>query len=151
MLQTQGKGNHTLYSYRIIHHSSSHLLPPQIPSEAKVPNPQRFQGPIAAQIHSKSKPSFSSTRSLVCHIWTIPPPPPPPRTYTARVCERGRLDLLSTPTPIRFAHVLWRLNTGDELEHHVNQADYPNDSAEDDVHGVVLEQDGAAEDVNCGT
>lgn len=70
------------------------------------------------------------------------------RTYTARVDAGGRLDLLRTPAPIRLAHILWRLNTRDELEHHVNQADYPDDRAEDDVHGVVLEQDGAAEDVN---
>lgn len=69
-------------------------------------------------------------------------------TCTARVDEGERLDLLSTPAPIRLAHILWRLNTGNELEHHVDQADYPNDRAEDDVHGVVLEQDGAAEDVD---
>ncbi len=147
MLQTQGKGNHTLYSYRIIHRPSSNLLPPQIPSEAKVPNPQRFQGPSAAQIQVPTQ--FLQYTLPLCHIWIIPPPPP--RTYTARVCERGRLDLLSTPAAIRLAHILWRLNTGDELEHHVNQADYPNDRAEDDIHSVVLEQDGAAEDVNYGT
>jgi hypothetical protein len=70
------------------------------------------------------------------------------KTCTARVDAGGRLDLLSTPAPIRLAHILWRLNTGDELEHHVDQADYPDDRAEDDVYGVVLEQDGAAEDVN---
>ena len=84
-------------------------------------------------------PFLSSYQQCHHHDW---------KTYTARVDEGERLDLLSTPAPIRLAHILWRLNTGDELKHHVNQADYPNDRAEDDIHGVVLEQDGAAEDVD---
>lgn len=148
MLQTQGKGNHTLYSYHIIYHSSSHLLSPQNTKRGQERSPilKGFKVPLLPRF--KSKPQFLKYTLPLYHIWTTPPPPP--RTYTARVCERARLHLLSTPAPIRLAHILRRLDTGDELEHHVHQADYPDDGPENDVHGVVLEQDGAAEDVNCG-
>jgi hypothetical protein len=38
---------------------------------------------------------------------------------------------------------------GDKFKNDVCDTNYPNDSAEDDVKDVVLEEDGAAEDVDC--
>ena len=66
------------------------------------------------------------------------------------VREKGwkGLHLLSAPSPIRFAHVLRRFDGGDEFEDDVGYADDADYGPEDDVHGVVLEEDGAAEDVD---
>jgi hypothetical protein len=58
------------------------------------------------------------------------------------------LDLLSTPPAIRLAHILRWFDGRDELEDYVHEPDDADYCAKDDVHGVVLEEDGAAEDVD---
>jgi hypothetical protein len=58
------------------------------------------------------------------------------------------LHLLSAPPTICLAHILRRLDGRDELENHVRDADDTNDRPEDDVHGIMLKEDGAAEDVD---
>jgi hypothetical protein len=64
------------------------------------------------------------------------------------VIDRGALHLLSAPPAVRLAHILRWFDRGDEFEDDVGDADDADHGAEDDVHNVVLEEDGAAEDVN---
>ena len=63
--------------------------------------------------------------------------------------RKGGLHLLGAPPAVRLAHVLRRLDGRDEFEDNVRYADDADYCPEDNVHGVVLEEDGAAEDVDC--
>ena len=96
MLQTRGKGNYTLYSYHIIYHSSSHLLSPQNTKRGQERSPilKGFKVPLLPRF--KSKPSFSSTRSLFViygqlHLRL--------RELIQRESVRGRVYTCSAPQP----------------------------------------------------
>lgn len=58
------------------------------------------------------------------------------------------LDLLSTPTLIRLAHVRRRLDGGNELEDEVANTDETDDGAGNVTQHPVVQQDGADEDVD---
>lgn len=65
--------------------------------------------------------------------------------------DGGRLidsHLLGAPAGVGLAHVGGRLDGGDELEHDVDDADQADDRAGDDAQDVVVEEDGADEDVD---
>ena len=64
------------------------------------------------------------------------------------VCLEFALHLLGAPAGIGLAHVGRRLNGRDELETAVGQANKADDGAGDDAQDVVVEEDGADEDVD---
>lgn len=59
------------------------------------------------------------------------------------------LHLLGAPAGIGLAHVGRRLNGGHKLEHAVGQTDDADNGASNDAQGVVVEEDGADENVDC--
>lgn len=58
------------------------------------------------------------------------------------------LDLLSTPTLVRFAHVRRGLNGGNELEDEVADTDETDNGAGNVTQHQIVQQDGANEDVD---
>lgn len=67
----------------------------------------------------------------------------------SRLSPRTRLDLLSTPALVRLAHVRRRLDGRDELQGHVSDTGEANQGGGDDAEHVVVQQNGANEDVDC--
>jgi len=58
-----------------------------------------------------------------------------------------RLYSLCTPAAVSLPHILGWLDTRDELENHVCYPDDANDRSENDVYGVVIEEDRTSENV----
>lgn len=67
---------------------------------------------------------------------------------TALSQRRKRLDLLSTPTLVRLAHVGGRLDGGDELQHHVGNTSDADDRGGDLAEDVAVQNDAANEDID---
>lgn len=57
--------------------------------------------------------------------------------------------MLSAPSTIGLAHVLWWLNRWDELESNIGATDKHNDGTSDISHPVAVYEDGTSEDVDC--
>lgn len=59
------------------------------------------------------------------------------------------LDLLRSPAGVRLTHVCGGFDGRDELEGDVGNTDNTDDGAGDLAQDVVVEEDGADEDVDC--
>lgn len=72
----------------------------------------------------------------------------PPLDLPSISSREALLHLLGAPAGIGLAHVGRRLNGGHKLKHAVGQADDADNGASNDAQGVVVEEDGADENVD---
>jgi hypothetical protein len=64
--------------------------------------------------------------------------------------DAGSLHLLGSPASVGFAHICGWLDGGDELEDYEGDADYANDRTSSDLELIIIDKDGAKENVDCG-
>lgn len=58
------------------------------------------------------------------------------------------LHLFSAPASVRFTHVLWWFDRGNELEDDISNTYDTNNGSKDNIEDVRVKKDGADEDIN---